>query len=56
MIFSTLSNFHLFVDDVVLSFVCLLVDWILGLCYRNLTRETCGLKLASAITFVLQVC
>ena len=36
-----------------LSLVCLLVQLILG-CYRNLTRETGGLELASAITLVLQ--
>ena len=40
--------------DVMLTFVCLLYDLILGFCYSNLRRETGGLKLASTITLVLQ--
>ena len=36
-------------------FVCLLDDLILGFCYSNLTRETGGFEVASAITHVLQV-
>ena len=42
------------IDDVMLIFVCLHVDLILGFCYRHLTRETDGLELASAITLALQ--
>ena len=34
------------IDDVMLIFVCLLDDLILGFCYSNLRRETGGLELA----------
>ena len=44
-----------FSDDVMLIFVCLLGDLILGFCYSNLRRETDGLELASTITLSLQV-
>ena len=40
--------------DVMLSFVSLLNDLILGFCYRNLTWETSGLELALTITLILQ--
>ena len=42
------------IDDVMLSFVCLLDDLILGFCYSNLTRKTDGLELTSIVTLVLQ--
>ena len=42
-------------DYVMLGFICLLDDLMLGFCYSNLTRETGGLELASTITFILQV-
>ena len=42
------------IDDVMLFFVCLLDDLILGFCYSNLTRKTCRLELGSTITHVLQ--
>ena len=42
------------VDDAVLIVVCLLDDLILSFCYRDLSWETGGLKLASTITPVLQ--
>ena len=38
-----------------LIFVCLLVDLILGFCYSNLTQETGGLEVTSTISLVLQV-
>ena len=37
-----------------LIFVCLLVDLILGFCYSNLTQETSGLEVTT-IFLVLQV-
>ena len=43
------------IDDVMLIFVCLLDDLILGYCYSNLTQETGGLKLVLIIAPVLQV-
>ena len=42
------------IDDVMLIFVCLLVDLILGFCYSYLTLETGGLELATTIILVLQ--
>ena len=42
------------IDDVMLIFVCLPIDLILGFCYSNFSRETTGLELASTITTVLQ--
>ena len=41
------------IDDVMLIFVCLLVDLIPGFCYSYLTLETGGLELASTTTLVL---
>ena len=35
------------IADVMIIFVCLLYDLILGFCYNNLTRETGGLERAS---------
>ena len=35
------------IDDIMLIFVCLLGDLVLGFCYSNLTRETGGLEIAS---------
>ena len=40
------------IDDIMLIFVCLLDDLILGFCYSNLTRETSELKVAFTITLV----
>ena len=42
------------IDDVMLRFVCLLVDLIQGFCYSYLKLETAGLELAATITLVLQ--
>ena len=42
------------IDDVMLIFVCLLVDLIQGFCYSYLTLETGGLELATTIILVLQ--
>ena len=42
------------IDDVMLVFVCLLDDLILGFCYSDLTRKTDGLELISIFTLVLQ--
>ena len=41
------------IDDVMLIFVCLLVDLIFRFCYSYLTWETGGLKLALTINLVL---
>ena len=41
------------IDDLMLIFVCLLVDLIRGFCYSYLTLETGGLKFASTIILVL---
>ena len=41
-------------DDVMLIFVCLLVDLIQSFCYSYLTLETGGLELASTILLLLQ--
>ena len=35
-------------------FVCLVDDLVLGFCYSNLTRETCGFELLLTIILVLQ--
>ena len=43
------------IDDMMLIFVCLLVDLIQGFCQSSLTLETSGLEPASAIILVLQV-
>ena len=43
------------IDDVMLIFVCLLDNLILGFSYSNLTQKTGGLELPSSITLVLQV-
>ena len=42
------------INDVMLIFVCLLVELSQGFCYSYLTQETGGLKLASTIILVLQ--
>ena len=42
------------IDDVMLFFVCLLDDLILGFCYSILTRKTGGLELTLIIIVVLQ--
>ena len=42
------------IDDVMLRFVCLLVDLIQGFCYSYLKLETAVLELAATITLVLQ--
>ena len=42
------------IDDVMIIFVCLRDDLILGFCYSNLTWETGRLELTSTITLVLQ--
>ena len=42
------------INDVILVFVCLLVDLIQGFCYSYLSIETGGLELASIIIFVFQ--
>ena len=54
--FTTLLNYHL-IDwwCNVIVFVCLLDDLILGFCYSNLTRETCGFQPASTTILVLEV-
>ena len=44
--------FERLIDDAM--FVCLLDELILGICYSDLTLETGGFELASAITLVLQ--
>ena len=44
--------FEWLIDDAM--FVCLLDELILGFCYSDLTLETNGFELASAITLVLQ--
>ena len=41
------------IDHVMLFFVCLLDNLMLGFCYSNLTWETGGLEPASTITLVL---
>ena len=43
------------IDDVMLTFVFLLDDFILGFRYSNLMQEIDGLELAPAITLLLQV-
>ena len=45
-------SFEWLIDDAI--FVCLLDEMILGFCYSDLTLETGGIELASAITPVLQ--
>ena len=50
MRFATL--FERLIDDA--TFVCLLDELILGICYNDLTLETREFELASTITFVLQ--
>ena len=42
------------INDVMLTFVSLLDDLVLGLRYSNIARETGGLKLELTITLVLQ--
>ena len=42
------------IDDVLLIFVCLLVDLVQGFCYSYLILETGGLELATTTILVLQ--
>ena len=42
------------IDDVIVIFVCLLVELILGFCYSYMTWETGGLELVSTIILALQ--
>ena len=42
------------IDDVKLTFTCLLVDLIQGFCYSYLTLETGGLELGLTIILALQ--
>ena len=53
MRFTTLLNCHL-IDRLMMQCPCLLDELILGFCYSNLTWETGGFELASAMTPVLQ--